>query len=375
MKTLIFDIVLSGHHLEYLHHYYMGAINKQENKYIFVIPPSFEQIKDKYNWPLTDNVTFEYIKEEELKLVSNSNIYKNGWNASKILNKYVRRNQPDKVLLTMLMQYIPFIVFLLPSYVRVRGIMYKIYLYEQKRMSKIRLYAEKVRFMIASHSKIIEDIFVLNDKDSARIFNEIYNTSKFKYLPDPIPSINKNELRDLREDLDIAKDDTIYLHFGGLDKRKGTLDILNAIVNSTDKNIFCNKTIIFAGKIAKSIMKDFYSLLPQAKEQTNILVFDEFCSYEYLYNLCYTCDIILMPYHMTNLSSGVLGYAALFNKPVIGPSDGLIGMLIKGNNLGITLESINTQSITNAFKENITIGSNNYINKNSINEFCRIILS
>lgn len=78
---------------------------------------------------------------------------------------------------------------------------------------------------------------------------------------------------------------------------------------------------------------------------------------------------------MTNLSSGVLGYAALFNKPVIGPSDGLIGMLIKGNNLGITLESINTQSITNAFKENITIGSNNYINKNSINEFCRIILS
>ena len=333
MKTLIFEPTLSGHHLEYLHHYYLGALEKQENEYIFLVPSSFEQVKDKYEWNKAHNIEFKYIDEKYNAQFSESNRYKLGWNASKILNHYVREIRPDDIILTMLMQFIPFIIFLLPGKVKVRGIMYKIYLYEQNRMSKLRLFFEKTRFWLAVRSKIIETIFVLNDSDSAQELNQIYQTNKFKYLPDPIPQVDMNKVRDLRLELKIPQNHTVYLHFGGLDQRKGTIDILKAIINAPRDQLY-DKTFIFAGKQKNALKEQFYPLLEKASKNASILVYDEFCSYEFLYDLCYTCNIILMPYHITNLSSGVLGYAALFDKPVIGPTDGLVGKLIKKYNLG-----------------------------------------
>ena len=35
MQTMIFDIDLAGHHMEYLHHIYAGALRNKEEKYIF----------------------------------------------------------------------------------------------------------------------------------------------------------------------------------------------------------------------------------------------------------------------------------------------------------------------------------------------------
>ena len=38
MQTMIFDIDLAGHHMEYLHHIYAGALrNKEEKYFIFLL--------------------------------------------------------------------------------------------------------------------------------------------------------------------------------------------------------------------------------------------------------------------------------------------------------------------------------------------------
>lgn len=335
MKTLIFETSISGHHLEYLHHYYMGALSHQEENYIMIVPRSFLEIKNKYEWPETNHITFEYLTFEDETLLKEHNIYILGWNASRILRNAVKAIKPDKVILTMLMQFIPFIIFLLPRKVSVKGIMYKIYLYEEKKMSRVKLAAERFRFWLAVHSKVIEKIFVLNDMNSAQRFNSIYKTDKFRFLPDPVPQADLSKVHDVRKELNIPHNDKIYLHFGSLDQRKGTIDILKAIISFTDQETN-NSTFIFAGKQKESLKKQFYPLLEEAKTKVNILVFDEFCSYEFINNLCFTCDVILMPYHLTNLSSGVLGYAAIFGKPVIGPNNGLIGHLIQKYKLGYT---------------------------------------
>lgn len=335
MKTLIFETSVSGHHLEYLHHYYMGALSHKEEKYIIMVPKEFLKVQDKYEWPKANHITFEYLRPEDELLLKEHNFYKLGWNVSKILNKAVRSRGFDKVLLTMLMQFIPFIIFLLPRKVLVRGIMYKIYLYEEKKMPRVRRAAERFRFWLAVHSKVIEKIFVLNDMNSAQRFNSIYKTDKFRFLPDPVPQADLSKVHDVRKELNIPYNDKIYLHFGSLDQRKGTIDILKAIISFTNQETN-NSTFIFAGKQKESLKKEFYPLLEEAKTKVNILVFDEFCSYEFLNNLCFTCDVILMPYHLTNLSSGVLGYAAIFGKPVIGPNKGLIGYLIQKYKLGYT---------------------------------------
>lgn len=348
MTTLIFDVSVSGHHLEYLHHYYMGALSRKEEKYIVMVPKEFLIVQDKYTWPKADHITFEYFRPEEEVLLKEQNFYKLGWNVSKILNKTVRNKDVDKVLLTMLMQFIPFIIFLLPRKVRVRGIMYKIYLYEEKNMSFFRLLAERIRFWLAAHSDIIEKIFVLNDKDSAQRLNSIYKTDKFHFLPDPVPEIDIEKVHDVRKELNIPVNDKIYLHFGSLDYRKGTIDILKVIA-SANRNEMQGRTFIFAGKIKRSLRNDFYSLLHKAQAKANILVFDEFCSYEFLKNLCYSCDIILMPYYLTNLSSGILGYAVVFRKPVIAPKKGLIGQLVSQFKMGTIIDvPLNKASLLNS---------------------------
>lgn len=372
MKTLIFEPTLSGHHLEYLHHYYLGALEKTDEEFIFLVHKDFERVKQQYAWPQSDNISFQYIDDKFDSKLKCSNIYVLGWNVSRVLNHYVRKLGVDKVLLTMLMQFIPFIIFLLPSKVRVRGIMYKIYLYEQERMSTARLLAEKLRFWIASKSKIIDTIFVLNDEDSAKKFNEIYSTSKFKFLPDPVPDVALSDVKDLRKELGISNDCKIYLHFGGLNQRKGTLDILRAIIDAPQE-ILNNKVFVFAGKQNDAFRKLFYPLYDQAKRKCKIIVFDEFCTYEHLYNLCYTCDVVLMPYYLTNLSSGVLGYAALFGKPVIGPKAGLIGHLIAKYQLGVCVDiPFGYESIKIELKK--PVGQNEYTNKNHLNSFIKQIL-
>ena len=374
MRTLIFDSSVTGHHLEYLHHYYMEAIGHTDEEYVIMVPNDFIKVKKEYEWPYSSNISFVYIPEEDKKLLEESNFYKLGWNTSKILQRAVRKIKPDRVLLTMLMQFIPFIIFLLPRNVRVRGIMYKIYLYEVHRMGKLRLAAERLRFWLAARSSKIEQIFVLNDEDSARTFNTLYSTSKFRSLPDPVPSVDFSKVKSVREELGVSPVEKLYLHFGGLDGRKGTIDILKSIIASK-KGELKDSCFVFAGRINKNTLNDFYDLLSVAKEKTRILVFDQFCSYDFLWNLCYSCDVILMPYHLTSLSSGILGYAAVFNKPVIGPDNGLIGNLIKKYELGISTQFPLKPEIYNNHIYNSEKGCSLYVITNSVKKFREEIFS
>lgn len=76
-----------------------------------------------------------------------------------------------------------------------------------------------------------------------------------------------------------------------------------------------------------------------------------------------------MPYHLTSLSSGVFGYAAVFNKPVIGPDNGLIGKLIQKYELGITTQFPLKPEIYN---KQIVYNSNGcfrYVTTNSLEKF------
>ena len=374
MRTLIFDSSVTGHHLEYLHHYYMEAIGHTDEEYVIMVPNDFIKVKKEYDWPYSSNISFFYIPEEDEILLKETNFYKLGWNTSKILQRAVRKIKPDRVLLTMLMQFIPFIIFLLPRNVRVRGIMYKIYLYEVHRMGKLRLAAERLRFWLAARSSKIEQIFVLNDEDSARTFNTLYSTSKFRSLPDPVPSVDFSKVKSVREELGVSPVEKLYLHFGGLDGRKGTIDILKSIIASK-KGELKDSCFVFAGRINKNTLNDFYDLLSVAKEKTRILVFDQFCSYDFLWNLCYSCDVILMPYNLTSLSSGILGYAAVFNKPVIGPDNGLIGNLIKKYELGISTQFPLKPEIYNNHIYNSEKGCSLYVITNSVKKFREEIFS
>lgn len=365
--TIVFDDTITGHHLEYLSHYHALAGRKREEQFLFLLPKEFEKEKHTINWTDEENITVRYISDSDMAKCKNTNVFVAAWRKSRLVANEARKENAGRVILTTLIEFMPFLLFLIPSNCILSGIIYRIYLRDNN-MSGIRLWLEKLRFFLMAriHKKSI--LYILNDKKSVCTLNKEYNTTKFKFLPDPVPNIDISSVRSIREKLGIQDSGYVYLHFGGLTERKGTLEILKAIM-ITDEKTLSNKSFVFAGKVYDDIREEFYNLLEQAKQRTNILVFDEFCQYDFLYNLCKTCDCILIPYKMTNLSSGILGYAALFNKPVIAPEQGLIGDIVRENSLGITLRDVSASGISAAFNIYPESIINNYVTENSVDNF------
>lgn len=71
-RVLIFEKNVGGHHLEYLHHIYIAAGQRNENEYIFALPESFKIEENDLEWPLFENIKIYSIPLSQLsKLTGN----------------------------------------------------------------------------------------------------------------------------------------------------------------------------------------------------------------------------------------------------------------------------------------------------------------
>ncbi|OPZ14859.1 MAG: hypothetical protein BWZ05_02311 [Bacteroidetes bacterium ADurb.BinA245] len=270
----------------------------------------------------------------------------------------------------------PYLAFMIPKGVKVSGIVYGIYLYRWQELSLSRKCAEVAWHFLLGKRNCFQDIFILNDAESATHFNRMFHSNHFKYLPDPFLPLPESQ-EDYREKFGIPPERKVFYHFGSFGKKKGTLEILKStlkIPNSEQKN-YC---FVFAGCVQPSIKEEFYNLIEQVR-QTDVqcLVFDEFCTYEFLAGWCQACDAVLVPYLLAYNSSGCIGYAAQCNKPVIGPVYGLLGKLIRQYGLGLQLEKITSGNLCKAYidVQTVMINSHHYLVDNTIEKFCKTILN
>lgn len=372
MISLFFDTSITGHHLEYIHHLYLGMANRDDVQFVFVIPESFEDAKNKYSWPKAENIHFEYLSKNELERAEKKSFLHSAWNRSILVREKVKKHNVDSVFLIMLMAFMPFVLFMLPGKVKLSGIVYRIYLYEWRQMNFFKKAKDVIVFWLLSHSKHVKSAFILNDSSAAAYLNKLYKTKCFKFLNDPFNKIEYTP-KNIREELGIKDAQKMFLHFGGLSRRKGTLAILDSISFLSDED--CKKYVfVFAGKLYPDIKEEFYKRLSQINQKCKIIIFDSFCSNETLYDLCYSCDAILAPYSNTSQSSGVIIYADNFGKPIIGPQKGLLGKLIRKNH-GKSLALIDAQSLASSYFNGTFLSANNLKNdKSSSYLFTSIIL-
>ena len=336
-KTLIFDEQIAGHHLEYIHHLYMGGLEKINEDFVFFLSPDFKKVSTNLVWPTAPNITIKYIADADISKLNKNKLLKSLY-LSKILRRISREYSISHIFLVSLMQFLPFLPLVLNKRIRVSGIVYLIYLYRWKKSSFFVRVSDLLKYLLLSRFKIFENIYLLNDSVAPVYLNKKYKTSVFKYLPDPFVPVSVDSIKNLREELRIPLDKIVLLHFGALSDRKGTISILKAIAIANE-NILSHCCFIFAGKVFDDIKESFYSLTNDLEKHTQIVIFDTFCSYDYIGSLCLTSNYILMPYKDSEQSSGVLGYAAQFKVPVVGPSVGLLGKLIKKYKLGLLLEN------------------------------------
>ncbi len=367
MTKLLFETSLKGHRIEYVHHIYLGMLEHPDDEFVIVVPEVFKEKRELYHWPDASHIRFVYMSEA-LKGCKESGTLRQSFRRALMLRKYVIEEKVDSVFLNDLMAYIPAISLLIPHRVKVSGILYNIYLYLWKNSSLKTRILDIIKYLIMRFSPCIKAVFVLNDASSAAKLNKLYHTDKFKFITDPYNAIDYSP-RDVRKELGVSVDDKIFLHFGGLSVRKGTLDILRALAllpAYERKKCF----FVFAGKIYEPIKAEFYGLLNNLSKDIRVRFYDQFCSNELLADLCVSSDFILMPYRNTAQSSGLLGHAAYYGTPVIGPKDGLIGKLIRKNHLGIQIDSISPASIADAICKSVPFRlDTKYLDQVSIDQF------
>lgn len=321
------------------------------------------------------NVSIELLADKDLKLCTKSNLLIASYHKTKILNKYVKKYSATSVFLIFFMLYMPLLIFFLPRGTKVSGIVYRSFLWEDVlKKNFLRASLEWLRYWLIAKSSKVKTVFLLNDERSAKIFNDKFFTEKFDRLPDPYTPIDGIP-ENIKEKIMISQECNLFVQIGQLSSRKGTLEILDAITMLSDEEKQ-NMAFFFAGRVADDIRKSFYEKFNELKKNgVKLYLKDEFVSFRLLNSLCASCDCMLTPYKNTSQSSGAIGYAAQYGKPVIGPSKGLLGYLINYYKLGYQINDVSSFEIykaISAFKR-IPV-PDDYVKENQLSDFLKLCL-
>lgn len=381
-NVLVYDSEIAGHHAEYIEHLVKYICNNNfHEEYYFLVNPEF---LNRYGNIVaftkeTSNIHWLYLSKDEYKKVSCKNLILRSFKNYSLLKEYAKRVNAMKVMIMHINNFQPAFCIFSPKY-SVSGILFlQFYRQPQNTLKdKIRYYRKYFTTKLFTKNKSLKSVFVLNDEKSVNYLNREFHTNIFKTLTDPIPALEPIENFDVYKEYAIEKSRKIFLHIGLLDDRKGTLEIFDAIP-CLEKKYHSKICLIFAGqsdpilniKIQEKI--EFYS----KDTDIQLIRIDDFISNELMKSLFDQCFCVLLPYKMPEASSGIFGHAVAVGKTVIGNSQGLLGEMIDGYELGITLEYIGGRSIANAISKALTIEFKSIVNKplnNSPEKFAKAVL-
>lgn len=378
MKYLIFEHQYQGHYLEYIRHLLTYANENLQNTEIHLaLHPSIEKHVLNNELPTAPNIHFYYFSESELnKFNAKGKLsrFVKTYHLCKKVSELITKYEIDRTILITAVNFILGLSLLTPKQAHISAIEYIIPRWRLDCASKYKIGEDRFRMWLYANTKQLKNLYLLNDEDSPNFYNQEYNTTKFKFLPDPIDCI-VDKTATIDKDVKI-----VLLHAGCFRKEKGTFDIIEALKNlspeelSRFKFILCGKSIV--GEDNEKAVKEMSML----KSIMDVEFYNDFVDEEFLHSLYKRADYILMPYHNYYQSSGNLGHAASYCKPVVGPQQGLLGQLITKYQLGFTADDITSENIAKALKKILNTGKQehkfeDYTKRCSPDSFSRIMFS
>lgn len=377
MKTyLIHTQTIGGHQLEYLHHLYTGALERSSDRFIFAVPARFKTDAAKLEWPEAENIQIVVMNPED-EVPSDCGILTKGWRNSKTIRKYVRQYHATDVIVITLMEYLPFLPLFLNRHVRVCGIVYRVYLYEWQDESRLMKWLDIFKYLLLSRCKVFDRVLMCNDSASSHYLNRLFHTAKFRYMPDPVGSLPDYAGRDIREELGISRSERVFLHPGSMNSYKNTLGVLKALCLLDEKSLR-KPVVIFAGQVSKDIREAFDRLCQLAASHARLILLEGYLPFERMADLFVTCDYVLIPYSAKGQSSGIVGHAAYYGKPVVVAKGGVIGKMVRQWKLGYLLEDDSEDSIYRFLNDAldrapVSMSGNTYPEEHTVGKFCKTV--
>jgi glycosyltransferase involved in cell wall biosynthesis len=350
LNRLVFDIEITGHHSEYINHLVEFLVNKDTSViYYFIVYPDFEN-KFPHIVEKVKNVThinFIGITPEELSESNKGGLIKRSFSNMKLVRKYGNKYNVDSSILLYFNTFQFALAFFRPDF-KISGILFLQFYRMSKRgiKGKIKYFRKYITTKLYTMNSKIENVFVLNDSTTAHYLNKEFNTTIFKMLPDPIPKLISKEEKSLFEYYKIDQNKKVFLHIGGLGERKGTFEILDSL-RYLPKDQQKEMVVLLVGVINQKLENLLKNKIEQCNDNTEVTIIwdNRFVTNSFMKNLFNQCFSVLIPYKNTESSSGILGHSAAARKPVVATGKGLLGELVKENQLGHLIDDVTGQEI------------------------------
>ena len=385
MKNLVFDIQITGHHVEYIQHLVDFLYDKAVDcDYYFIVNPSFSE---KFPGIVTKarknrNVFWQEITNEEWLNCKSGGMTRKSFSTFQLMHKYATKFRVDHACLLYFNTFQLACAIYRPSYT-ISGILFLQFYRMNKNTwkEKVKFYRKYFTTKLFVCNPKIRQLYVLNDQKSVEFFNFEFKTNIFKVLPDPIPELQPLENFDIYNHYGIERSRKIFLHIGSLGDRKGTFDVIQA-ASQLPKDIQKICTILLVGKAGnkETELKISRSIVLARKEsETTLIWHNDFVSNKLMKSLFNQCFAVLMPYKNAEASSGILGHASCAKKPVIATGKGLIKEIIKENNLGILMDSLSAEEISRSISclvhQKFHSDSENFVKEHKPEIFSEILIN
>lgn len=357
-KVCFFDLDISGHHLEYLHHISQHAEQLNANHIVFIVNYGFVELyQQTFGLNLNRNIVVLELSSQDSALLNTRTGFSKVYFKFILLRKYLKMAEGVKTC--FLMQIEPlFWIFLSIFFINVNfsGI-----LLNTDILGDIR-FKNKIKRGFLSLSLVRnkwKKIFLLNNIEMVNRLNQKFASKPiFFNLTDPLLDLFTLKLSQA-ENIHSFSGKLTFLHPGAISDRKGTLEILQAL-KELPSNVSGKIEIVIAGNTAVSYELLIKQEIKQLSDMDikNVYFYNKMLSLSEFDFLFKGCDYLIIPYKRNNLSSGIIAHAINYGKPVIGPRSGLMQKIIEEYGAGICIDvnsSTIAKTLTNLSTEKLKI--------------------
>lgn len=351
-KILFFDAAASGHHGEFLENVIFGLSAADSEHSTILAHPELEPRLSAFRAAVGSKIQLIFLKADEVgHLEQARGIIQIGKRQLVVLSRYLQALGVRRVVLMhMNLHQYALHAWRVPSGAEVVGLLLNPYTpmdrahgLKAKCFAAITGLRKRLQFMLLLRNQSISKIFLLNDTRMAEQLNRWYPRRKvFASIPDPLPAscpaLEKEAPTSLERPF-------TFLLAGSMAPRKGVLEVLEALISLRgwlDQPI-CLRLVGRFRREASGYKEQVLSGIRElekgeAGSRIHVYIEDAFIDNASLSREFSEADCVLTPYLEFYGSSGMVGHACRYQKPLLGCLDGLLGELIRDRKLGLCVD-------------------------------------
>lgn len=358
---LFYDTFAGGHHGEFFENLICGIPKKHQKSKVILAHPDLEERLTSLKKIIGANCQLVFLtKREVIFLESSQGIVQLGRRQLNVLDKYLRQFKATRVFL-MHMNSFQYVLhrWKPPISVEISGILLspftpidRAYGVCEKFNALVMGIRKRLQLKLMLQNHAIKKIFLLNDERVAGQLNRWGSRRQvFESITDPLPALWPTVTAVKKN---IEKTDGIYrfLLAGEMSGRKGCIETLDCLSNINLCPGQCVEVRLL-GRFSKRGTASKDRILAKIKEVEKrcafirIYVKDSFLSNEEMSEEFKAADCILAPYVKFYGSSGMIGHACRFRKPLLSCRSGLLGEIVSTRCLGLCINPHNGPDFAN----------------------------